>query len=153
MEKQYKKVIKNHYKKLIKNPYKMNRYNHITPNEYQKQYKMNRYNHITPNEYQKQCMTTLDFKQYNLEYLGLGLAGETGEVIEIIKKALYQGHDLDEEHLAIELGDVAWYLSVIAGYIGYDLETIFKKNINKTHKRYKHGFKPSDSINRKEGDI
>ena len=45
---------------------------------------------------------------------GLGLAGESGEVVELIKKHLGHGHELDLEKVSKELGDVLWYISAIA---------------------------------------
>lgn len=103
------------------------------------------------NEYQKLAMTTLNPKLDNKEILingVMGLCGESGEAIDIVKKHLAQGHELDKEHLAKELGDIAWYLAETATAIGYDLEEIFKMNIEKLKKRYPNGFTTSDSINR-----
>ena len=83
----------------------------------------------------------------------MGLVGEAGEIDEIMKKALFQGHQLDREHIALELGDTAWYLALAANAIGYDLETILKKNLEKIKERYPEGFEYIKSINRREGDI
>jgi NTP pyrophosphatase (non-canonical NTP hydrolase) len=79
----------------------------------------------------------------------MGLNGEAGECIDLIKKHLFQGHTLNEEHIAKELGDIAWYLAISADAIGYDLETIFQMNINKLKDRYPDGFDSELSINRK----
>lgn len=114
---------------------------------------LKRYNFMKINEYQKLAMTTLNPKLDNKEILingVMGLCGESGEAIDIVKKHLAQGHELDKEHLAKELGDIAWYLAETATAIGYDLEEIFKMNIEKLKKRYPHGFTTSDSINRDE---
>lgn len=84
----------------------------------------------------------------------MGMCGESGEVEEIIKKHIFQGHELDTEHIAKELGDVAWYLAVAADAIGYSLEDIFKMNIDKLQNRYPgKGFDSNLSQNRKDGDI
>nr|DAJ97360.1 MAG TPA: NTP-PPase-like protein [Herelleviridae sp.] len=83
----------------------------------------------------------------------LGLTGESGECADLVKKHLFQGHDLDKEHLAKELGDVAWYLAVSASAIGYDLETIFAMNVDKLKRRYPDGFDEYLSLHRCEGDI
>ena len=116
---------------------------------------------ISPNDYQKACLRTESAapdissktNQYARILQGLmGLNGESGECIDILKKVLFQGHDLDKERLASELGDVAWYLAVSADAIGYDLETIFKKNIEKLYKRYPNGFEADKSVHRSEGD-
>lgn len=83
----------------------------------------------------------------------LGLTGESGECADIVKKHLAQGHPFDKEHLAKELGDVAWYLAVTAHAIGYDLETVLQMNVDKLRKRYPNGFEAERSINRQKGDI
>lgn len=82
-----------------------------------------------------------------------GLCGEAGEAMDIFKKHIFHGHDLDIHHLALELGDVAWYLAVAADAIGYDLEKILVMNRAKLRARYPDGFDPELSKNRKEGDI
>ena len=82
-----------------------------------------------------------------------GLNGESGEAIDLLKKHLFQGHELDEVHVAKELGDIAWYLALSADAIGYDLETIFQMNIDKLRERYPDGFSEAQSRDRKEGDI
>ncbi len=110
------------------------------------------------NDYQKAALRT-ESKVYN-SYASsrivqglMGLNGESGEAIDILKKHLFQGHPLDRAHLAKELGDVAWYLAVTADAIGYDLETIFQMNIDKLKERYPDKFDPELSKNRKDGDI
>lgn len=97
---------------------------------------------MTPNEYQKEALRTASgmSKEYPRILNGLmGLNGEAGECIDILKKHLYQGHAFDSEHMAKELGDVAWYLAISAEAIGYDLETIFQMNIDKLRARYPDG--------------
>lgn len=77
---------------------------------------------MTPNEYQKEALRTASgmSKEYPRILNGLmGLNGEAGECIDILKKHLYQGHAFDSEHMAKELGDVAWYLAISAEAIGY----------------------------------
>lgn len=69
------------------------------------------------NEYQKAAMATLnpalDKKDVLINSV-MGLCGESGEAIDIVKKWLMQGHELDKERLVKELGDVAWYLAEAA---------------------------------------
>lgn len=94
---------------------------------------------LTPNEYQKQAARTMDktLTPNGLLQEGLmGLNGEAGECSEILKKHLFQKQTLDKEHLAEELGDVAWYLAESAHAIGYDLEKILKMNLRKLEERY-----------------
>ena len=83
----------------------------------------------------------------------IGLNGEAGEAIDIVKKYIFHGHKLNEEHLAKELGDVMWYLATAAESIGYGLEDIMQMNIDKLTARYGNKFDSEKSQNRKEGDI
>lgn len=110
------------------------------------------------NDYQKKALRTASgdsIKTMNDLMLNgvMGLNGEAGECIDLVKKHLFQGKPLDKEHLAKELGDVSWYLAVTAHALGYDLETIFKMNIAKLEARYPNGFEVQKSENRAEGDI
>jgi NTP pyrophosphatase (non-canonical NTP hydrolase) len=111
---------------------------------------------MTINEYQRECLRTESgmSKEYSRIINGLmGLNGEAGEAIDILKKHLFHGHELDKEHLAKELGDVAWYVAISADALGYDLETILQMNVDKLRKRYPDGFDAKRSINRASGDI
>ena len=62
------------------------------------------------------------------------------------------GHDLDKDHLAKELGDIAWYLAEAATALDMDLEDILQANIEKLKKRYPEGFSSSASVNREKND-
>jgi NTP pyrophosphatase (non-canonical NTP hydrolase) len=111
---------------------------------------------MTINDYQKEALRTEHgmSKDYPRLLNGLmGLCGESGEAIDILKKCLFQGHGLDKDHLAKELGDVAWYLAVSADALGYDLETILQMNVNKLRARYPDGFNTERSQHRAVGDI
>lgn len=81
---------------------------------------------------------------------GLGLAGEAGEVIEMLKKHVGHGHELDRLKLQKELGDVLWYVSAIATECGIELDLVAQLNIEKLKKRYPDGFQKERSINRDE---
>ncbi len=83
----------------------------------------------------------------------LGLCGESGEAIDLVKKHIFQGHELDKAKMAKELGDVAWYLALTAYAIGYNLEDILKMNLEKLQARYPDGFDADYSIHRKAGDV
>ena len=78
----------------------------------------------------------------------MGLCGEAGEAIDLVKKHLHQGHELDREGLIRELGDVAWYLAETAHALDVDLETVLKLNIDKLRRRYPEGFDAERSTNR-----
>ena len=112
---------------------------------------------MTVNEYQNEAMRTVSkiaaASGGNLLLEGvMGLCGETGEVMDLVKKHIFQGHELDKDKVARELGDVAWYLAIAAQGIGYDLETVFQMNIDKLRARYPDGFDVDKSMNRKPGD-
>lgn len=80
----------------------------------------------------------------------LVLAGECGETVDILKKHLYHGHDLDRDELIKELGDCSWYLAVIAKMCDIDLSEVFETNIDKLMKRYPEGFSKERSIHRED---
>ena len=106
---------------------------------------------MTINEYQQLAMRTLNPNLSEKDILingVMGLCGESGEAIDLVKKHLAQGHPLDKERLAKELGDIAWYLAETATVIGYDLETILTGNIEKLRRRYPEGFDSTRSVNR-----
>ena len=108
---------------------------------------------MTINEYQKLAMTTLnpDLNKKDVLINGvMGLCGESGECIDIVKRHLAQGHELDRDNLIKELGDVAWYLAETAFALDVELEKVFIRNIEKLKKRYPEGFSTEKSINRQE---
>lgn len=106
---------------------------------------------MTINEYQKLAMTTLNKELNEKEILMnavMGLCGESGETIDIVKKHFFHGHELDRKHLIEEMGDVAWYLAELATALDVDLEDVLAMNIDKLKARYPEGFETSRSINR-----
>lgn len=122
---------------------------------------------MTGNEYQTAAMRTNDGKNKDrLEIMlfdepadiggildgCLGMAGESGELIDLIKKWIFHGKPLDIEHAKKELGDVCWYIALIAHSFGWDLDEILKMNIDKLKARYPEGFDPELANHRKAGD-
>ena len=108
---------------------------------------------MTANEYQKLAMTTLNPKLSRKDVLingVMGLCGEAGEAIDIVKKHLAQGHELDREKLIGELGDIAWYLAETATVLDVDLEEVLVRNIEKLRRRYPEGFDRERSVHREE---
>lgn len=106
---------------------------------------------LTANDYQKQAMTTLNpcLSRKDMLINGvMGLCGESGEAIDIVKKHLHQGHVLDKEKLAKELGDIAWYLAETAYALEIPLERILRNNLEKLKNRYPEGFSSEKSIHR-----
>ena len=111
---------------------------------------------MTINEYQSLAMTTLNPELDKKDVLinsVMGLCGESGEAIDIVKKWLTQGHELDREHLKKELGDIAWYLAECAFALDIPLEDILVANIEKLKKRYPEGFAVEKSTERQSEDI
>lgn len=114
---------------------------------------------MTINEYQALALRTesritTDPVPYIRVLEGLmGLNGEAGEAIDLMKKVLFQDHEFDREHMAKELGDIAWYLAVSADAIGYDLESILQMNVDKLRTRYPDGFSTEQSLHRSANDI
>lgn len=107
---------------------------------------------MTANEYQQLAMTTLNPALSKKDVLingVMGLCGEAGETIDIVKKYLAQGHPLDREKLIKELGDVAWYLAETAYALDVSLEEVLEENIEKLRRRYPDGFRTQDSLERK----
>ena len=106
---------------------------------------------MTINEYQDLAMRTLNPELSQKDVLinsVMGLCGESGECIDIVKKWLAQGHALDKDKLAKELGDVAWYLAEAATALEIPLEEILAANIEKLKQRFPEGFTTEDSLAR-----
>ena len=106
---------------------------------------------MTINEYQDLAMRTLnpELNQKDILINGvMGLCGEAGEAIDIVKKHLAQGHELDREALVKELGDVAWYLAETAYALDIPLEDVLQGNIEKLKQRYPQGFDSVRSVKR-----
>lgn len=111
---------------------------------------------MTVNEYQALAMRTLNPALERKDVLinsVMGLCGESGEAIDIVKKWLAQGHALDREHLIKELGDVAWYLAEAATALEVPLEDVLRSNIEKLKSRYPQGFETEKSAVRLNGDL
>ena len=91
------------------------------------------------NDYQAQARTTAIYPEdLGLIYTALGLTGESGEVAEKVKRMIRDGTELNivkKGEIALELGDVLWYIANLAHEIGVSLETIAKTNIKKINNR------------------
>lgn len=106
---------------------------------------------LTANDYQNQAMKTLNPSLSKRDVLingVMGLCGEAGEAIDLVKKHLHQGHPLDKDKLVKELGDIAWYLAETAYALDFPLEIVLRKNLEKLKNRYPDGFDESRSQNR-----
>lgn len=83
----------------------------------------------------------------------LGLAGESGEVLDMVKKWVFHEKELDREHLKKEIGDVMWYVAMLCESFGFELDEILQMNVDKLKARYPEGFDPERSNHRKPGDV
>ena len=103
-------------------------------NEYQRLAHKTQNPHLTAREIYAQC--------------AMGLAGETGEVADLLKKYLFHGHFIDKEKVKRELGDVLWYVAELAGACGFTMTDVAGANIAKLMDRYPDGFSEERSRNR-----
>ena len=104
-------------------------------------------------------LVELDRKGANIERLttaGVGLAAESGEFLEIVKKMVFQGkpwNDDNREHLIIELGDIMWYVANACIALNVEFDDVVRGNVKKLEKRYPGGsFSIEKSEKRKRGD-
>jgi NTP pyrophosphatase (non-canonical NTP hydrolase) len=107
---------------------------------------------MTLDEYQRSALRTARDNDalMSLAVLGLGIAGEAGEVADYIKKVVGHGHEMDPQRLKNELGDVLWYVTVLAEAVGANLSEVAMMNVAKLRERYPDGFSSDRSQNRKE---
>jgi NTP pyrophosphatase (non-canonical NTP hydrolase) len=83
----------------------------------------------------------------------LGLAGEVGELNDMIKKWVFHEKELDETHLKKELGDVMWYVAMMCQSMGWELDDVLQMNIDKLIARYPEGFDVERANHRQAGDV
>lgn len=122
---------------------------------------------MTGNEYQNLSMRTNDGGHYErldnalfedrrvAEVINgcLGLSGETGELLDMIKKWIFHSKAFNETHAKKEIGDVMWYVALLCHAFGWDLDEIMKMNVEKLKARYPEGFDTEKSNHRESGDI
>jgi NTP pyrophosphatase (non-canonical NTP hydrolase) len=101
---------------------------------------------VTFEEYQRAVARTQG--NNTLATLALGIAGEGGELCDLIKKHLAQGHTLDGGKLHEELGDLLWYVAALANLLEFDLAIVAEANDEKLKARYPNGFEVERSVKR-----
>ena len=109
---------------------------------------------MTGMEYQMAAMRTAGYYERDYDKLrnaAYGLNGEAGEVIDLLKKHEFQGHDLDRDKVFEELGDVLWYVALACDALDASMDSLMEYNIYKLWKRYPDGFDPERSKNRSDG--
>jgi NTP pyrophosphatase (non-canonical NTP hydrolase) len=105
----------------------------------------------TLQHYQNHAVRTANYTDntfFDISVLALGLTGESGEVADMIKKVVGHGHDMDKRAIEEELGDVLWYIAVLAQRLNISLHDLALTNVRKLKKRYPNGFTTKDSIKR-----
>ncbi|GEL14533.1 nucleoside triphosphate pyrophosphohydrolase family protein [Pediococcus cellicola] len=88
------------------------------------------------NDYQKKANRTLFGNEQVLTNCALGLASESGQVVDLVKNYTFHGKDLNREELTKEMGDVLWYLSQVAQWADIPFEQVAQENIETLNKRY-----------------
>ena len=86
-----------------------------------------------------------------LTLAALGIAGESGEVVDHIKKIVYHDHPIDYDALTKEIGDLMWYVAYLLDTLDIPLDDVLAANIEKLKARYPDGFSQERSRNRNEG--
>ena len=103
-------------------------------------------------EYTKEVRRTCSIQNEKelLTLTALGIAGEAGEVVDIVKKVLYHAHELEISSLSKEVGDLLWYITLLCDTVGLTLDDVMQMNVEKLRKRYPDGFDPQRSQKRQE---
>lgn len=105
---------------------------------------------MNANDYQDQALRTANLndgdKKLRLSNWALGISGEAGEIAEHIKKQIHHGKAMSDPELAKEMGDLLWYVAVLAAEIGYPLEHVMNLNVAKLKARYPEGFELGGGI-------
>ena len=111
---------------------------------------------MTGFEYQQLAMRTAAIPEEQtarrMYHGALGLTSEAGEVCGILQK-VYQGHELDKDHMVKELGDCLWMIAELCSALGVTLDEVMQVNIDKLKARYPQGFEVDKSLHRAEEDI
>ena len=81
------------------------------------------------------------------------MAGESGEVLDIIKKWVFHEKELDKDHLKKEIGDVMWYVAMLCESFDFNIDEILKINVCKLKSRYPDGFDTEKANRRMPGDV
>ncbi len=108
---------------------------------------------MTLDDYQQLAARTIGSDRTHEQQLAnaaLGLAGEAGEVADVMKKHLFHAWPLDRDAVAEELGDCLWYVAGAATALGLSLGDVAAGNVEKLRRRYPDGFSADASRNRAE---
>jgi NTP pyrophosphatase (non-canonical NTP hydrolase) len=115
---------------------------------------------MNPTEYVKNAIKTesTNFEAMNerlnddglkrLLHAGIGLSTESGEFLDALKKHIFYGKELDRVNLAEEVGDLFWYIAIVADELGFEIEDVMERNITKLKARYGEKFSEDKAENR-----
>ena len=95
----------------------------------------------------------VDGPTLDLLHCAFGIAGESGELVDAIKKYFFYNQTLDEDNIKEELGDLMFYIQAMCDTLGYSAEEIMNKNVQKLSKRYPDGYSDEDAQARADKDI
>lgn len=102
-------------------------------------------------EYKEKVKRTMNkdlTRSESISMLCMGLSGETGELVDMMKKSIYHGHEFDKNNTVKEIGDILWYLINLCNELSLDVHEIMDRNIEKLQRRYPEGFDQERSKNR-----
>ena len=120
---------------------------------------------MSPEEYVKAAVKTespindnifekvKDPQKLRMLHAAMGMATESSEFLDILKKHFFYGKPLDMTHAKKEVGDILWYMAVFCDATGTDFEELMQMNIDKLRARYEGNFSQDKAINRKSSDI
>lgn len=114
---------------------------------------------MKPNEYQRLCERTeahcshlegfaMDYSNHRLLHGAIGIATESGELLDAIKKHIWYGKRLDSVNIAEECGDLLWYVALICNSRGVSMEQVMERNIAKLRVRYPEKFTEESALHR-----
>lgn len=99
-------------------------------------------------EYQKLALRTAS-NENAITHACFGIGGEAGEILDMVKKTMFYGKELDKTKLLLEVGDALWYFNLLISEIGSTWEEVFDMNIAKLSARYPNlKFDADKAINR-----
>lgn len=96
--------------------------------------------------------TAKDMGSYekNLIHAALGLASDSGEFVDAIKKHVIYGKELDFENCIEELGDIIWFIVLACKTLEIELGQVMQANIKKLALRYPKGYSDFDAVLRSD---
>jgi NTP pyrophosphatase (non-canonical NTP hydrolase) len=88
--------------------------------------------------------------QCELLHAAIGIAGEAGELLDAVRKHVFDGQPLDRDNVTEELGDLCFYMEAAMQVVGHDRESIQVGNVLKLSKRYESGYSDKAAQERKD---